>query len=459
MADTVETAVAAAGARPVERGRWERWLIAGIAGGVLLRLAMLLGLSVWFEELGTAGDWIVEGLPWLVLAFAGLSLIAVIANSASGFSLSGNRLRGHVVGWTIAALLLLVFDLLGPQFKPAVSVLGKPARIFIEFCGEHGLFLAAVCLLVAGALAASGSEKQLLSRPGIFERVWALNLTAKIAAVPMMLVALGVFTGGTVWTVVYSFTDSRLLPREKWVGLAQYDRLWGEDRWLISIENLLIYGVCSLVFSIVIGFLLAAMLDQKVRFENTFRTIFLYPFALSFIVTGLVWQWVLNPDFGIQGVVRSLGWESFTFDPLYNQDIVIYGILIAGLWQGTGLIMCLMLAGLRGIDEEIWKAARIDGIPMWKTYLFIVVPMMRPVFITTLVLIASGIVRVYDLVVAQTSGGPGIASEVPAKYVYDKMFLGQNLAQGFAASTMMLLSVLIVLIPWAYLEFGGKKRG
>lgn len=459
MADTVETALAAAGERPAVRGRWERWLILGIAGGVILRLAMVLGLSVWFEDIGDAGDWIAEGLPWACLAFAAFALSAVISSSHSGFSVAGNRLRGHVIGWTCAAVFLLVFDFLGPQIKPAVSFFGKPARIFIDFCGTHGLFLAAVCLLVAAALAASGSERQLLTRPGIFERVWASNLTAKIAALPMMLVALGVFTGGTIWTVVYSFTDSRLLPREKWVGLAQYDRLWGEDRWLISIENLLIYGVCSLIFSIVIGFLLAAMLDQKVRFENTFRTIFLYPFALSFIVTGLVWQWVLNPDFGIQGVVRSLGWESFAFDPLYNQDIVIYGILIAGLWQGTGLIMCLMLAGLRGIDEEIWKAARIDGIPMWKTYLFIVVPMMRPVFITTLVLIASGIVRVYDLVVAQTSGGPGIASEVPAKYVYDKMFLGQNLAQGFAASTMMLLSVLIVLIPWAYLEFGGKKRG
>jgi glucose/mannose transport system permease protein len=138
---------------------------------------------------------------------------------------------------------------------------------------------------------------------------------------------------------------------------------------------------------------------------------------------------------------------------------VIYGILIAGLWQGTGLIMCLMLAGLRGIDEDIWKAARVDGIPTVKTYVQIIIPMMRPVFITTLVLIASGIVRVYDLVVAQTSGGPGIASEVPAKYVYDTMFTRQNLGQGFAASTMMLLSVLIVLVPWAYLEFGGKKRG
>src|SRR5690606_10513623 len=241
-------------------------------------------------------------------------------------------------------------------------------------------------------------------------------------------------------------------------GLDQYERLWSTPRWLISIENLAIFGVLSLIFSMVIGFILAALLDQKIRFENTFRTIFLYPFALSFIVTGLVWQWLLNPDFGIQGVVRRLGWESFTFDPLYNTDIVIYGILIAALWQSTGLIMCLMLAGLRGIDEDIWKAARVDGIPMWRTYVFIVLPMMRPVLVTALVLVASGMVKVYDLVVAQTSGGPGIASEVPAKYVYDMMFSSQNLGQGFAASTMMLLSVLSVLIPWAYLGFGKRKR-
>ncbi|MCM2401652.1 sugar ABC transporter permease [Rhizobium sp. S153] len=285
------------------------------------------------------------------------------------------------------------------------------------------------------------------------------NLNAKIASIPMVLTALVIFLGGTVWTVVYSFTNSKLLPRAKFVGFDQYERLWAAPRWLVSIENLAIYGIFTLIFSLVIGFLLAALMDQKIRFENTFRTIFLYPFALSFIVTGLVWQWVLNPEFGIQSVVRSLGWTSFTFDPLYNSDIVIYGVLIAGLWQGTGLVMCLLLAGLRGIDEDIWKAARVDGIPMWRTYLFIVIPMMRPVFITTLVIIASGIVKVYDLVVAQTSGGPGIASEVPAKYVYDYMFQAQNLGQGFAASTMMLVTVAIIVIPWAYLEFGGKKRG
>ncbi len=285
------------------------------------------------------------------------------------------------------------------------------------------------------------------------------NLSAKIASIPMILTAMVVFVGGTLWTVFYSFTDSKLLPRLRFVGLDQYERLWSTPRWLISIENLAIYGILSLIFSLVIGFVLAALLDQKIRFENTFRSIFLYPFALSFIVTGLVWQWILNPDFGVQHVVRSLGFTSFTFDPLYNASIVIYGVLIAGLWQGTGLIMCLMLAGLRGIDEDIWKAARVDGIPMWKTYIFIVIPMMRPVFITTLVIITSGIVKLYDLIVAQTGGGPGIASEVPAKYVYDLMFGSQNLGQGFAASTMMLVSVAVIVIPWAFLEFGGKKRG
>ncbi|MBP1846763.1 glucose/mannose transport system permease protein [Rhizobium petrolearium] len=285
------------------------------------------------------------------------------------------------------------------------------------------------------------------------------NLNSKIASIPMILIAVVIFLGGTLWTVVYSFTNSRLLPRFNFVGLDQYERLWASSRWMISIQNLAVYGILSLIFSLVIGFVLAALMDQKIRFENTFRTIFLYPFALSFIVTGLVWQWVLNPEFGIQGIVRSLGWESFAFDPLYNPDIVIYGILIAALWQGTGLVMCLMLAGLRGIDEDIWKAARVDGIPMWRTYIFVVIPMMRPVFITTLVLIASGIVKVYDLVVAQTSGGPGNASEVPAKYVYDYMFQAQNLGQGFAASTMMLLTIAIIIIPWAYLEFGGRKRG
>ena len=285
------------------------------------------------------------------------------------------------------------------------------------------------------------------------------NMMAKLASIPMILTALVVFVGGTAWTVVYSFTGSRMLPKTKWVGLDQYERLWDSDRWIISITNLGIYGSISMILTLVIGFSLAACLDRKIRFESAFRSIFLYPFALSFVVTGLAWQWILNPDFGVQSVVRGWGWESFVFNPLNDPNTVIYGLLIAGLWQGTGLIMCIMLAGLRGIDEDVWKATRVDGIGTIKTYIVVIIPMMRPVFITSLVLIAAGIIKLYDLVVAQTGGGPGLASEVPAKYVIEYMFRAQNLGQGFAASTMMLCSVVIVLIPWAYLEFGDRKSG
>jgi len=295
---------------------------------------------------------------------------------------------------------------------------------------------------------------QMSKKPNQFFR----NINAKIASIPMILTVLVVFLGGSIWTIFYSFTSSKLLPKWKFVGFDQYERLWETRRWIISIENLALYGIFSLIFTLFIGFTLAALLDRKIRFENTFRTILLYPFALSFIVTGLTWQWILNPDFGLQGVIRDFGWESFSFDPLNDPENVMFGLLISGLWQGTGLIMVILLAGLRGIDEDIWRAARVDGIGTIKTYIRIIIPMMRPVFITALVLIAAGIIKIYDLVVAQTDGGPGIASEVPAKYVMNYMFGAQNLGQGFAASTMMLVSVIVILVPWAYLEFGGKRR-
>jgi glucose/mannose transport system permease protein len=282
------------------------------------------------------------------------------------------------------------------------------------------------------------------------------NLSAKIAALPMIWTVLFVFIGCTIWTVFYSFTNSRVLPTGEWIGFDQYERLLRDRRWNISVTNMFKYGVFGLTFSFVIGFLLAVLMDQKIRFEDTFRTIFLYPFALSFVITGIVWAWILNPAFGLQQSVRSLGWESFTFDWLANRQMVVYTLVIAGLWQGTGLVMALMLAGLRGIDDEIWKASRVDGIPKWRTYLFVVIPMMRPVFITALVIVASGIVRIYDLVVAMTGGGPGLSSQFPAVYVYEYMFVA-NLGLGLAASSVMLVAVAIIVVPWAFYEFGRKR--
>lgn len=296
------------------------------------------------------------------------------------------------------------------------------------------------------------------SRPSALRKFFLNNLSAKVAAIPMVATVLVVFIGCTIWTIYYSFTNSKLLPTGKFVGFDQYERLFATSRWNVSVINLLMYGAMSLVLTLGLGFLLAVLMDQKIRFESAFRTIMLYPFALSFIVTGLVWQWIMNPTLGLQGTMRNLGWTNFTFDWIANPRMVLFALLIAGLWQGVGFCMVLMLAGLRGVDEEIWKAARVDGIPTWRTYISVVLPMMRGVLVTAVVLIGSGIVRLYDLVVALTNGGPGISSEVPAKYVYNYMFSGGNIGQGLAAATMMLLTVLIIMVPWAYLEFGGKGR-
>jgi len=420
-------------------------------GSIMLAFALLIMTTVGIKPQ------LLQNLQFLIL-LASLLLVILVGFKAGKFEIITNRLRNRAVGWLIAATFSTALWSFAQKSTQLVFPALKEFRKIWNTLEPFALFATVVFILFALILFIVGSRDSKLERPGFIERSLVHNLSSKIAALPMVFTAVGVFVIATLWTVYHSFTNSRMLPKSEFIGLAQYERLWNSDRWYMSIENLAIYGACSLVFSLLIGFMLAALLDQKTRFENTFRTIFLYPFALSFIVTGLVWQWILNPDYGVQKIVRSIGFDSFVFNPLYNMDIVIYGILAAGLWQGTGFIMCLMLAGLRGIDQEIWKAARIDGIPMWKTYIQIVIPMMRPVFITTLVIIAAGIIKVYDLVVAQTSGGPGISSEVPAKYVYDYMFGAQNLAQGFAASTMMLVSVLIVLIPFTYLEFGRRKN-
>ena len=283
------------------------------------------------------------------------------------------------------------------------------------------------------------------------------NFHSKIAAIPMMFIVMFAFIGCSLWTIAYSTSDAKIYPVYTYVGMKQYIRLFKSDVWTTSWHNALIYLFLGTFFSFVVGFLIAVFMDQKIRLEGLFRTIYLYPFALSFIVTGHVWAWILSPEYGLEKSMRQLGWTSFSFDWLTNTDKAIYTVVIAGVWQGTGLVMALMLAGLRGIDDEVWKASRVDGIPKWRTYLQIVIPMMRPVLITTFVIVASGGVRLYDIVVALTDGGPGTSSRVPAQYVYINLFSG-NIGQGLAAATVMLLTTAVILIPWVYVEFVKGKQ-
>jgi glucose/mannose transport system permease protein len=366
----------------------------------------------------------------------------------------------------------------------------KPASKFAYLAAILILFLAVMFLSRSAGMAES-SISWLPSVLGLLSIAVPLSLVpwfapyenqnSKFGSLAMILIALFVFVGGTLWTVMFSFTSIRILPLftpaewwDKFVGFANYTRLFNTSRWMDcpaltkigtdawqlkcagSFPNVVTYAVLSITIVMALGFLIAVLMDQKIRAEGVFRTIFLYPFALSFIVTGHVWAWIFSPEYGLQKAVRAWGWESFSFGWIADQQMVMYAIVIAGLWQGTGFVMALMLAGLRGIDEEIWKAAKIDGIPTWRTYLQIVLPMMKPVLVTTFVFVASGAIRIYDLVIAITDGGPGVSSDVPSRYIYQNFTA--NLGQSLAASTVMLLSMAVILIPWIRLEFGKKGQ-
>lgn len=282
--------------------------------------------------------------------------------------------------------------------------------------------------------------------------------TVYTAMLPLAATVLFAYIGTVGWSVWISFTSSRTLPSSNFVGLAQYVRLFDTERWIVSLHNVVIFGVLFIVACLVIGFLLAVFIDQKVAGEGLLRTVFLYPYAMSFVATGLVWQWMLNPQLGLQSTMRGLGWDSFTFDWIVNQDKVIYAVVIAAVWQASGLVMALMLAGLRGIDDSLWKAARIDGIPRWRVYVSIVLPMMGPAIATAFVLLAVGVVKVYDVVVAMTQGGPGTASEVPAKFIMDYLFTRANIGLASAASTVLLLTVIALLAPYLYAKSRAARR-
>ncbi len=273
---------------------------------------------------------------------------------------------------------------------------------------------------------------------------------AHLALAPALTIALVVYCGSTGWTVWISFTNSRMLPSSVFVGLRQYAGLFTNQRWLVSVENLAVFGTLLLLAALTLGFVLAAMIDQRVRGENALRTVFLYPFSMSFIVTGLAWRWLLDPTLGIEKLAHDIGFEAIKFDWLVRQDRVIFTLVFAAVWHASGLVMAIMLAGLRGIDAEIWKATRVEGIPAWRTYIFITVPMLRGSFATATVLLAASVVRLYDLSVAMTNGGPGVASEVPAKFVMDNLFERQNIGLATAAATSMLITVVAVVGPWLY---------
>jgi glucose/mannose transport system permease protein len=276
--------------------------------------------------------------------------------------------------------------------------------------------------------------------------------------VPLLINAAHV-VGFTLWTTWLSFTPSDLLPDYTFAGLRSYWAVTRAPSTQVAYLNLVIYSFGFVALATVLGFVLAVLLDQRVRGENLLRTIYLYPLAVSFVVTGTVWSWLLNPGLGIQKFVRNLGWESFRFDWIIDRDMALYTIVIAAAWHGAGFAMALFLAGLRSIDPDLHKAAQIDGASPTRFYLRVVLPSIGAIVIAVLVILLQFAIKTFDLVRALTGGGPGIATTLPALVVYDFMFQRGQLGRGSAAAVLLLLALLAVLVPyWAYTRWRNRRE-
>ncbi len=272
--------------------------------------------------------------------------------------------------------------------------------------------------------------------------------TPHLVLAPSLVATLVYVVGFALWSAWISVSNSTLLPDYHYAGFLHYRELWSNHRWNIAYTNLFIFGSLYVIGATLLGLLLAILIDQRVRAEAFWRTVYLYPLAISFVVTGTVWRWILNPTSGVQHLVRGLGWPDFSFDWIVRRDMAIYAVVITGIWQASGFAMALFLAGLRAVDPDLVKAAQIDGAKMPRIYLRIILPAIRPLFIAVLVILLQFAIKTFDLVLALTSGGPGIATTVPAIYVYDLMFQRGQLAEGAAAAMMVLAALLLVLLPY-----------
>ncbi|CAG8865945.1 Melibiose/raffinose/stachyose import permease protein MelD [Pseudomonas fluorescens] len=280
----------------------------------------------------------------------------------------------------------------------------------------------------------------------------------KLVLAPSMLIVLVGFYGYILWTFVLSFTSSSFMPSYKWVGLDQYIKLMGNDRWWVASKNLMVFGGLFIGISLVIGVLLAVLLDQRIRREGFIRTIYLYPMALSMIVTGTAWKWLLNPGLGLDKLLRDWGWEGFRFDWLVDPERVVYCLVIAAVWQASGFVMALFLAGLRGVDSSIVRAAQVDGASLPRIYLRIVLPSLRPVFFSAVMILAHIAIKSFDLVAAMTAGGPGYASDLPAMFMYSFTFSRGQMGMGSASAILMLGAILAILVPYLYSELRNKRH-
>ncbi len=243
-------------------------------------------------------------------------------------------------------------------------------------------------------------------------------------------------------------------PNYAWAGLRTYADLFDTFRFRIDILNTIKFTGVFLAGCLALGFSLATLLDRGLRGEPLFRTIFLAPLAISFIVTGVVWRWLLNPGSAQLGSVGI----NLLFDRVHlgflktgwytDPRIGILAVAVAAIWQMSGYTMALYLAGLRSIPDELREAARVDGAGEWQVYRRILIPLLQPITLSAVIILGHISLKIFDLVVAMTGSGPGFSSDVPAFFMFDTTFRGNHFAQGAAIAEILLILVALLTVPY-----------
>ena len=285
------------------------------------------------------------------------------------------------------------------------------------------------------------------------------GLLPKLLIAPSAVLVLACVYGYIAFTFYLSFTASTMMPSYELAGTAGYTRLVGLENWSVALQNLWVFAGLYIALALALGLAMAILIDQKIRAESAFRSIFLYPMALSFIVTGTAWKWLLDPGVGLERSMHLIGWNSFSFNWIKDSDMAIYCVVIAAVWQTTGFVMAMFLAGLRGVDSEQINAARVDGAKPWQIYLRIIIPQLGPVFVSAFVILAHMAVKSYDLVIALTNGGPGRSTWLPSVFMYQYTFTRNEMAVGAASSVLMLVAVGVVVLPYLHSEMKKVRHG
>ena len=286
------------------------------------------------------------------------------------------------------------------------------------------------------------------------DRIIAFLLIApSVLAIAIFVYSFIGFTGFASLTKWNSLTPDFTL-----VGLSNFQKLFNTTRFQIDLQNTATFTILFLILCLSLGFILAVLLDQRIRGEAFFRNIFLFPLAVSYIVTGVVWRWLLNPgsaQLGATGV--NLLFDKIGLGFLKNgwytdPNIGIKAVVLAATWQMSGYVMAMYLAGLRGIPEDLREAARVDGANEFQVYRHIVLPMLQPITLGAVIILGHISLKIFDLVVSMTGPGPGFSSDVPAFYMFDTTFRGNNFAQGAGIAIILLMMVAVLIVPYLILS-------